>query len=192
MKIGVLGGGGSFAQEFIPLFAAHPAVDEVVVADREADRRRAVSERSGIARTVGSLDELLDTDVDAVAIFTQRWLHAPQAIAALCAGAPGEDPARPRPGIDAAFSVGLSAVHDADRLPASYAGLPNGHYGSHQFLAVDFIEACTTGRRPSTTVWDAARYCAPGIVADASSRAGGTVMEVPSFPEPGRRASLDR
>jgi hypothetical protein len=84
------------------------------------------------------------------------------------------------------------AVNDADRLPASYAGLPNGHYGSHQFLAVDFIEACTTGRRPSTTVWDAARYCAPGIVADASSRTGGTVMEVPSFPKPGRRASLDR
>ena len=109
-----------------------------------------------------------------------------------CAGAPGEEIARPRPGIDAAFSVGLSAVHDAARLPPTFAGLPNGHYGSHQFLALDFIEACTTGRRPSTTVWDAARYCAPGIVADASSRAGGAVLEVPRFPEPGRGSSPGR
>ncbi|MFP5341397.1 MAG: Gfo/Idh/MocA family protein [Candidatus Limnocylindria bacterium] len=393
MKIGVVGGGGSFAREFIPLFAAHPDVAEVVLAEVVPERRREVAERFAIRRTVGSLDELLATDVDAVAIFTQRWLHAPQAIAALragrhvysavpaaisipeltelvatveatgrtymmgetshyypaaiycrqryragdfgrvvyaegeylhdmshgfydayrhsggaewkrtasfppmlygthsvamvlsvtggamthvsclgqeddeddgvfdaevsqwanpfsnqtalfrmadggscrinefrrigisagpsvrlsmfgtrasfeeqargrvwttrdaaapedleaalrCAGYPDEDPARPRIGIDASFSVGLSPVHDAGRLPASFAGLPNGHYGSHQFLALDFIEACTLGRRPSTTVWDAARYCAPGIVAHESSQRGGTMLEIPRFPEP--------
>ena len=393
MKIGVLGGGGSFAREFIPLFAAHPSVTEVVLAEVLPERRREIAERFGLRRAVGSLDELLATDVDAVAIFTQRWMHAPQAIAALragkhvysavpaaisipeltelvatveatgrtymmgetshyypaalycreryaagdfgrlvyaegeyvhdmthgfydayrhsggadwkrtasfppmlygshsagivlsvtggemvrvscfgqedaegdgvfdaevsqwgnafsnqtalfqmadgalcrinefrrigisagpsvrlsmygtrgsyeeqadarvwttrdsaapldlrdalrCAGYPDEDPSSPRIGIDASFSVGLSPLHDAARLPATFAGLPNGHYGSHQFLALDFVEACTLGRRPSTTVWDAARYCAPGIVADASSRAGGRVMDIPRFPEP--------
>jgi predicted dehydrogenase len=393
MKIGVLGGGGSFAREFIPLFSAHPDVAEVVLAELIPERRSQIAARFGIRRSVASLDELLATDVDAVAIFTQRWMHAPQAIAALragkhvysavpaaitipelaelvstvestgltymmgetsyyypaaiycrrryaagdfgrvvyaegeyvhdmshgfydayrhsggsawqrtasfppmlyathsvamvlsvtggemthvscfgqqdaegdgvfdagvsqwtngfsnqaallqmtggglarinefrrigisagpsvrlsmygteasfeeqagarvwttrdaspplslddalrCAGDADEDPARPRLGIDASFSVGLSPEHDAARLPASYAGLANGHYGSHQFLALDFIEACTRGRRPSTTVWDAARYCAPGIMADASSRSGGTVLEIPRFPEP--------
>ena len=399
MKIGVLGGGGSFAREFIPLFAAHPLVGEVVLAELLPDRRRMIAERFGIRRAVGSLDELLATDVDAVAIFTQRWMHAPQAIAALragkhvysavpaaisipelaelvatvestgltymmgetshyypaalycrqrhaagefgrlvyaegeyvhdmshgfydayrhsggpdwkrtasfppmlygshsvgivlsvtggemthvsclgqedsddddvfdaersqwgnafsnqsalfrmsdgamcrinefrrigisagpsvrlsmygthgsfeeqanarvwttrdssapidlaealrCAGDPDEDPTRPRIGIDASFSVGVSPLHDAARLPATFRGLPNGHYGSHQFLALDFIEACTAGRRPSTTVWDAARYCAPGIVADESSRLGGTLLEIPRFPEPGHEVSL--
>lgn len=393
MKIGVLGGGGSFAREFIPLFAAHPAVSEVVLAEVLPERRREIAERFAIRRSVGSLDELLATDVDAVAIFTQRWMHAPQAIAALragkhvysavpaaisipeltelvatveatgltymmgetshyypaalycrqrhaagdfgrvvyaegeyvhdmthgfydayrhsggadwkrtasfppmlygshsvamvlsvtggemvrvscfgqaddegdgvfdasvsqwgnafsnqsalfqmaegglcrinefrrigisagpsvrlslygtsasyeeqadarvwttrdstapldlrealrCAGYPDEDPARPRIGIDASFSVGLSPLHDAGRLPASFEGLPNGHYGSHQFLALDFVEACTVGRRPSTTVWDAARYCAPGIVADQSSRNGGVMLEIPRFTAP--------
>ncbi len=394
MKVGILGGGGSFAREFIPLFAAHPAVSEVVLAEVLPDRRGVIAERFGIRRAVGSLEELLATDVDAVAIFTQRWMHAPQAVAALragkhvysavpaaisipeltelvatvestgltymmgetshyypaalycrrrhaagdfgrlvyaegeyvhdmshgfydayrhsggvdwqrtasfppmlygshsvgivlsvtggemthvsclgqedtdgdgvfdadrsqwrnafsnqsalfrmadggmcrinefrrigisagpsvrlsmygthgsfeeqanarvwttrdssapidltealrCAGDPAEDPARPRIGIDASFSVGLSPLHDAERLPSNFRGLPNGHYGSHQFLALDFIEACTVGRRPSTTVWDAARYCAPGIVADESSRRGGTLLEIPRFQEPG-------
>ncbi len=393
MKVGVLGGGGSFAREFVPLFAAHPLVDEVVVAEAIPERRADIAARFGLARTVGSLDALLDTDVDAVAIFTQRWMHAPQAIAALragkhvysavpaaitiaelaelvatveatgrtymmgetshyypaamycraryaagdfgrlvyaegeylhdmshgfydayrhsggqdwkrtasfppmlygshsvgivlsvtgqrmthvsclsvpdreddgvfdpgisqwqngasdqsalfrmsdggmcrinefrrigvsagpsvrlsmygtlasfeeqadgrvwttrdtappvdldealrCAGSPGEDPARPLPGIDGSFHSGLSRVHDADRLPASFAGLPNGHYGSHQFLVVDFVEACALGRRPSTTVWDAARYCAPGIVAHESSQREGVRLEIPDFPVP--------
>ena len=113
-------------------------------------------------------------------------LYCRQRCAALrCAGDPDEDPARPRVGIAASFSVGLSPLHDAARLPPTFRGLPNGHYGSHQFLALDFIEACTAGRRPSTTVWDAARYCAPGIVADESSRLGGTLLEIPRFREPG-------
>ncbi len=392
MKVGVLGGGGSFAREFVPLFAAHPLVDEVVVAEAVPERRQDVAERFGLARTVDSLEALLETDIDAVAIFTQRWMHAPQAIAALragkhvysavpaaitlpelaelvatvettgrtymmgetsqyypaalycrkrhaagdfgrvvyaegeylhdmshgfydayrhsggaewkrtasfppmlyathsvamvlsvtggrmtdvsclavedaegdgvfdpaisdwsngasaqtallrmsdggtcrinefrrigisagpsvrlsmygtlasfeeqangrvwttrdtappvdladalrCAGSAGEDPARPAPGIDGSFHSGLSPLHDADRLPASFAGLPNGHYGSHQFLVVDFVEACVLGRPPSTSVWDAARYCAPGIVAHESSKRGGVRLEIPDFPD---------
>lgn len=390
MKVGVLGGGGSFAREFVPLFHAHPDVDEVVVADLVRERREDVAARNGLRRTFADLDELLASDVDAVAIFTQRWLHAPQAIAALragkhvysavpaavsldelgalvraveetglvyamgetshyypsaiwcrervregafghvvyaegeyvhdmshgfeaayahsggpeyrrttsfppmlypshsvamvlsvtgarlthatalgyrdreadglfdattslwgndlsgevglfrasdgsmvriaelrrvgvnhgpsvrlslygtrgsyeeqadartwnevgavlpvdlratlrCAGDPDEDAGRPRVGIDANFSVGLSPVHDASRLPATFAGLPNGHYGSHQFLVADFVDAVVRGRRPPTDVWQAARYCAPGIVAHESARLGGVQLEVPDF-----------
>ncbi|HEX5827838.1 MAG TPA: Gfo/Idh/MocA family oxidoreductase [Candidatus Limnocylindrales bacterium] len=390
MKVGVLGGGGSFAREFIPLFAAHPDVDEVTVAEIVPERREEMAARFGLRRTFASLEDLLASDVDAVAIFTQRWLHAPQAIAALragkhvysavpagvtldelrelvrtveetglvysmgetshyypsaiwcreqhrkgafghmvyaegeyihdmshgfeaayansggpdykrttsfppllypshsvamvlsvtgarlthvsavgyrdreddglfdastslwgndlsgevalfraddgsmvriaelrrvgvnhgpsvrlslygtkgsfeeqadarvfnevgpalpvdlrevlrCAGDPDEDPARPRVGIDANFSVGLSSVHDRARIPASFAGLPNGHYGSHQFLVLDFVDAVVHGRRPPTDVWQAARYCVPGIVAHESARQGGVQLEVPDL-----------
>ena len=139
------------------------------------------SVRLSVYGTLGSFEEQANarawtTRDDAVPLDLSEALR--------CAGYPDEDPARPRSGIDANFSVGLSPVHDAARLPASFAGLPNGHYGSHQFLAVDFVEACALGRPPSTSVWDAARYCAPGIVAHESARLGGTLLEVPDFPPP--------
>ena len=50
------------------------------------ERRLQEAALAGVTETHGSLDELLASDCDAVAIFTQRWLHAPQAIAALKAG----------------------------------------------------------------------------------------------------------
>jgi len=77
---------GAFAQCFIPLFKAHPLVDEVVLCDLDADKLKANSERHGIPNTSPSLDDLCAMDVDAVAIITQHWLHAPQAIQALRAG----------------------------------------------------------------------------------------------------------
>ena len=85
LKIGV-SGAGQFSPSFIPLFQAHPAVEEVVLADIAPDRRAEFARRYGIKRTVASHDELCRTDVDAIAIFTQRWLHAQQAIQALRAG----------------------------------------------------------------------------------------------------------
>lgn len=60
-------------------------------------------------------------------------------------------------------------MHPVERLPREFAGLPNGHEGSHQFLVVDFLEACVSGRIPPNNVWDSARYCAPGIVAHESA-----------------------
>lgn len=85
LKIGVCGG-GSFASSFIPLFQAHPLVDEVCLAETLPDRRAQQAARFGIARTYASLDELCQSEVDAIAIFTQRWLHGSQAIQALRAG----------------------------------------------------------------------------------------------------------
>ena len=85
LKVGLCGA-GKFGTQFIPLFQAHPLVDEVCIADVFPDRLTEKAKEFGVARTFPSLDELCKSDVDAVAIFTQRWLHGPQAIQALKAG----------------------------------------------------------------------------------------------------------
>lgn len=85
LKIGVCGAGG-FAGCFIPLFQAHPLVEEVALAEVMPERLREQAEQFGIKRTYPSLDELCESDVDAIAIITQRWLHGPQAVKALRAG----------------------------------------------------------------------------------------------------------
>jgi predicted dehydrogenase len=85
IKVGMVGV-GSFAQSFIPLFKAHPLVDEVVLCDLDAEKLQRNREKHGIARTCPSLDALCDSDVDAAVIITQNWLHAPQATQALRAG----------------------------------------------------------------------------------------------------------
>ena len=85
IKVGMCGV-GAFADCFIPLFKAHPLVDEVVLCDLDADKLRAKAEAFGIARTSPSLDDLCTTDVDAIAVITQHWMHGPQATQALRAG----------------------------------------------------------------------------------------------------------
>jgi len=85
IKVGMVGV-GAFAQSFIPLFKAHPLVGEIVLCDLDADKLKANAEKHGVKRTSPFLDALCKTDVDAVAIITQHWLHAPQAIQALKAG----------------------------------------------------------------------------------------------------------
>jgi hypothetical protein len=76
---------------------------------------------------------------------------------------------------------GVSEVHPVDRLPREFAGLPNGHNGSHQFLVDDFVRACVTGETPPNSVWDAARYLIPGLIAHESALHGGVLMEVPDL-----------
>lgn len=84
LKIGVVGTG--FAQAFIPLFQAHPLVEEVALAELIPERRNQTAARFGLARTYPSLDDLCRSDVDALAIFTQRHLHGAQTLQALRAG----------------------------------------------------------------------------------------------------------
>lgn len=85
IRLGIVGV-GAFAQGFIPLFNAHPDVDRVVLCDLDAEKCRSNAEKHGIVQTSPSLDDLCDTDVDAIALFTQNWLHGPQAAQALRAG----------------------------------------------------------------------------------------------------------
>ena len=85
LKIGNCGA-GRFSKWFVPIFQAHPSVEEVCLADMFPDRLADQAAKFGIERTFASLDDLCRSDVDAIAIFTQRWLHGPQAVQALKAG----------------------------------------------------------------------------------------------------------
>ena len=85
IKIGICGA-GAFAKHFIPLFKAHPHVEDVILCDLDPDKRKQTSEEFDLPNTCPSLDELCQTDVDAIALFTQNWLHGPQAAQALRAG----------------------------------------------------------------------------------------------------------
>ncbi|UVI27424.1 Gfo/Idh/MocA family protein [Paenibacillus spongiae] len=83
-KIGVVGTG--FASSFIPLFQAHPLVDEVVLAELIPERLEQTAKKFQIKRTFSSLDELCKSDVDAIALYTNRHLHGPHTLQALRAG----------------------------------------------------------------------------------------------------------
>lgn len=85
IKIGMVGL-GVFAHYFIPLFIAHPLVDEVVLCDVDEEKVKESVKRYGITNTSPSLEHLCRTDVDAVVIITQNWMHGPQAQLALREG----------------------------------------------------------------------------------------------------------
>jgi predicted dehydrogenase len=85
ISIGIVGA-GQFSGQFAKLFTVHPDVDRVVVTDVLPERATDLAEREGLAGTVDSFEALLASDVDAVAIFTQRWTHGPLVVAALRAG----------------------------------------------------------------------------------------------------------
>jgi predicted dehydrogenase len=85
LSIGVVGA-GQFAPSFLRLWIAHPDVTEVRLTDVLPDRLAAMAEQQGITTTYQSFEDMLSSDVDAIAIFTQRWLHGEMAIQALEAG----------------------------------------------------------------------------------------------------------
>jgi predicted dehydrogenase len=85
IKLGILGL-GAFGSHFVPLFKAHPLVDSVTLCDQSREKLDALGEKHGIARRLTSFDDLLASDVDAVAVITQHWMHAPQCVRVLEAG----------------------------------------------------------------------------------------------------------
>jgi len=85
IKIGITGA-GSFAKSFIPLFKAHPNVTSVALAEVLPERRHDVAAEFQIEDTYESHEALCSSDVDAVAIITQRHMHGPQAVEALNMG----------------------------------------------------------------------------------------------------------
>jgi predicted dehydrogenase len=85
LRVGVIGG-GQFSSSFIPLFQAHPFVDEVALVELDSERRNRVSQEFSISQTFPSLEEFWGSDFDAVAIFTPRWTHAQIALEALSKG----------------------------------------------------------------------------------------------------------
>ena len=79
------------------------------------------------------------------------------------------------------FASGTAPVQDRGRLPSEFAGAPNGHEGSHHFLADDFVRAVVKQTPPPLNAWVAARFTLPGIVALASARQGASRLAVPDF-----------
>ncbi len=95
----------------------------------------------------------------------------------------GEVPEDLDPALLDSFASGSAPVQDRSRLPRSYDGAPNGHLGSHHFLADDFVRAVTAGKQPPLNAWRAARINLPGIVAWDSARQQGQRLPVPDFGE---------
>lgn len=85
LKVGLCGA-GQFGTCFVPVFQRHPDVSEVYLADVMPDRLAREAARFGVTKTFDSLEALCLSDCDCVALFTQRWLHGPQAVHALRAG----------------------------------------------------------------------------------------------------------
>jgi predicted dehydrogenase len=78
-----------------------------------------------------------------------------------------------------AFVSGYATVHDIDRLPKVFHGMPSGHEGSHHFLADDFVRAVVDGTLPPVNAWVAARFTLPGVIAHQSALRGGERLPVP-------------
>ncbi|WP_328635337.1 Gfo/Idh/MocA family protein [Streptomyces sp. NBC_00356] len=80
-------GAGQFAGGFAKLFLAHPGVDAVHVTDLLPERAEQLAAKEGLAGTFPSYEAMLESrDIDAVAIFTQRWTHGPLVLQGLEAG----------------------------------------------------------------------------------------------------------
>jgi predicted dehydrogenase len=91
ISIGIVGL-GSFGSSFVELFNTHPLVERIALCDREPDRLAAFANRPSIQNkfsprdVYSSFDQICRSDLQALAIFTQPWLHASQAVQAMQAG----------------------------------------------------------------------------------------------------------
>jgi predicted dehydrogenase len=83
---------GSFGSAFADLFMSHPLVDRIALCDREPGRIAAFADKPSWRAKLdprdiySSLDEICKSDLDALAIITQPWLHAPQCVQAMETG----------------------------------------------------------------------------------------------------------
>jgi predicted dehydrogenase len=85
ISMGIVGA-GLFGPEFTQLFQLHPDVRSLYVTDLIPERSEAVHERLHLTGVFPSFEAMLESDVDAVGIFTQRWTHGPLVVQALRAG----------------------------------------------------------------------------------------------------------
>jgi len=85
---------GMFGGAFADMFMNHPLVDRIALCDREPERmerfpRKELWEQKGKfdrGDMYPSFDEILKSDLDALVIITQPWLHAEQCIRAMEVG----------------------------------------------------------------------------------------------------------
>ena len=82
----VVVGCGRFSKFFVPLFKAHPVVEKVYVTDLKKEREQEYCEKFGVEGYESFEKALEDKEVNAIAIFTQRFKHGQMVIDALKAG----------------------------------------------------------------------------------------------------------
>lgn len=86
IRIGFVGC-GQFCRAFVPLFQAHPAVGFVAVTDKFPERCREYDDLFHVDRIYDSFDQMIhSSEINSIAIFSQRNQHGEMAIAALKAG----------------------------------------------------------------------------------------------------------
>ena len=85
IKVGICGT-GAFADCFITLIKVHPEVSKVILCDLDQQKLKEKAKKWDIKNTCPSFEELCQTDVDAIFIFTQNDRHGPQAVHALRCG----------------------------------------------------------------------------------------------------------
>jgi len=77
---------GQFGAQFAELYRNHPMVDRLALCDLDAERLAKVAHGCAVAECYRSLDEVCRSDIEAVVLITQPWLHAEQAMQVLRAG----------------------------------------------------------------------------------------------------------
>jgi len=77
---------GEFGSHFMSLYKAHPNVERLALCDLNRDRLENYAKKYEISETYPSLDAICKSDIEALVIITQQWLHARQAIQAMKAG----------------------------------------------------------------------------------------------------------
>ena len=86
-KVRIAIAGVRFGAEFVPIYAQHPDVDEVILCDPNAERLRDVGDRFGIARRFADLDDVLAApDIDAIHLITPLLTHYALTLRVLRAG----------------------------------------------------------------------------------------------------------
>jgi len=77
---------GQFGQEFVGLFKSHPEVTRLALCDLSAERLGRIAKAYDIQECYQSLDEICRSDLDALVIITQPWLHFEHVMRSLQAG----------------------------------------------------------------------------------------------------------
>jgi predicted dehydrogenase len=87
LRIGLVGVGAAAQINHIPALKKTENIELVWLVDRDAEKAERVAQKFGVPNSSGRLDQMLDDEsVDAVAVCTPNYLHAPMAVAALEAG----------------------------------------------------------------------------------------------------------
>ena len=78
----------------------------------------------------------------------------------------------------------LDTTGYCEQLPKALASQLGGHEGSEAYLVHELLDSVNRQRLPRVNVWEAVRYCAPGIVAHQLPLQGGKLLKVPDWGDP--------